>query len=156
MEKFVLSEDMLTDIEEIDDQHRKLLSWGNILYTDDTEQAVKKVEATLHNLSRYVSYHFQAEENAMIRHDYEMTEKHQKQHERLMIEVGMLVRRLNKEGATKGLLVELQYQLIDWFSHHIKEWDQPFAIFLKMHKFSDSFTLEQKESELDWTELDLI
>jgi hemerythrin len=154
MEKFELSDDMLTDIEEIDNQHRKLLSWGNELAGDDTEAAVKKVDAALQNLTRYVSYHFRAEEEAMKRYEYEKLEKHQKQHERLMLEVGRLVVRSKEEGVSRGLLVELQHQFIDWFLFHIKEWDQPFASFIKNRNLAPSFSLKEMDEEVDWTEID--
>ena len=156
MDKFELSADMLTNIKELDDQHRSLLSWGNVLCSQDSEDAVKKVEETLYNLTRYVSYHFRTEEDAMIRHDYELLGKHQIQHERLMLDVGKLVSRLHKEGATRGLLIELQYQFIDWFTQHIKEWDKPFAVFLQDSNFSESFTLKKEEPQVDWTQLDLM
>jgi hemerythrin len=154
MEKFELSSDMLTNITDIDDQHRKLLSWANALSSDDTEAAVKIVDEALSNLTRYVSYHFRAEEEAMERYGYQSLEKHKLQHERLMLEVGKLVIRSKKEGATRGLLFELQYQFTDWFLYHIKEWDQPFAAFLESNDTHDDFTLSEDAKEVDWKEFD--
>ena len=153
MKKFELSDEMLTDIDEIDNQHRLLLSWGNALSSDDTEANVMKVEEALGNLTRYVAYHFRAEEDAMKRYGYERLEKHQKQHERLMIEVAKLVNRSKKEGIGKGLLTELQYQFTDWFIHHIKRWDQPFASFLKSSNISPIFPDSEEEIVYDWTDL---
>jgi len=154
MKKFELSNDMLTGIEVIDNQHRKLLSWGNELSTEDTEAAVKKVDEALNNLTLYVSYHFRAEEEAMNRYGYEKLEKHQKQHKRLMLEVDKLVNRSKKEGASRGLLIELQYQFIDWFLYHIKEWDQPFADFLKSSNIPLSFSMTEEDMGVDWTKFD--
>jgi len=154
VEKFKLSDDMLTGIDDIDSQHLKLLSWGNSLSSDDTDAAVKKVSKSLYNLNRYVSNHFRAEEEAMSRYGYEMLEKHQKQHERLTLDVGKLVSRFIKEGASRGLLIELQYQFTDWFVYHIKEWDQPFAEFLKSNDSASAFSLMEEELSIDWTKLD--
>jgi hemerythrin len=152
MEKFELSNDMLTGIDEIDDQHRKLLSWGNALYSDDTEAAVKEVDEALRNLSRYVSYHFRAEEGAMDRYGYAMLKKHQKQHKRLILDVAKLVNRSKKERPSKVLLIELQYQFIDWFIYHIKEWDQPFAAFLKSS--NNSFSMTKEDMGVNWDQFD--
>ena len=154
MEKFELSNDMLTNITDIDDQHRKLLSWANALSSDDTKAAVKIVDEALSNLTRYVSYHFRAEEEAMERYGYQMLDKHEQQHERLMLEVGKLVIRSKNEGATRVLLFELQYQFTDWFLYHIKEWDQPFADFLKSDDTHDDFTFSEDAKEVDWKEFD--
>lgn len=150
MKKFVLSNDMLTNIDDIDNQHYKLLSWGNALLSEDTEVAVEKVDAVLEKLTHYVSYHFRAEEEAMNRYGYEKLEKHRKQHKRLMLDVKKLVNRSKKEGVSRGLLIELQYQFIDWFVQHIKEWDQPFATFLKSSNMPPPFFLKE-DKEVDWT-----
>jgi len=154
MKKFELSNDMLTGIDDIDDQHRKLLSWGNALSSEDTEAAVKQVDEALENLSQYVSYHFRGEEEAMNRYGYEMFEKHRKQHKRLTLEVAKLVNRSKKEGASRGLLIELQYQFIDWFLLHIKEWDQPFAAFLKSSNIPPSFSMTEEDMGVDWKKFD--
>ena len=37
MKTFKLTEDMLTGIEEIDNQHRKLVSWANSLTSDNAD-----------------------------------------------------------------------------------------------------------------------
>jgi hemerythrin len=72
----------------------------------------------------------------MDTHDYDRLEKHKAQHSRLMREVTELFGRLQREGASKGLLVEVQYMFADWYTLHIKEWDKPFANFLKSKNVS--------------------
>lgn len=131
MKPFELTEDMLTGIEKIDNQHRKLLSWANFLTFDDADTTAHKVTETLDNLQGYVAYHFQTEEEEMDRHKYDQMEKHKNQHVRLMNEVNELFSRAKGKEADKGTLVELQYMLTDWIQFHIKEWDQPFAAFVK-------------------------
>ena len=155
MKKFVLTSDMLTGIDDIDNQHRKLLSWGNDLCFDDTEASVNKIEEVLNNLTRYVSYHFRAEEEAMNRYRYKMLGKHSIQHERLMFDVAKLVVRSKKEGVSHALLMELQDMLIDWFRYHIQEWDRPFATFVKNNNLLTSFSLIGENGDYDWSEIDL-
>ena len=131
MKTFELTPKMQTGIEEIDNQHRKLISWANFLAIDDADDTDQKVTEALDNLQDYVVYHFQTEEEAMDKYDYDQLEKHKKQHVRLMNEVGELFNRSKGKEASEGTLAELQYMFTDWIQLHIKEWDQPFATFLK-------------------------
>ena len=131
MKPFELTADLLTGIEKIDNQHRKLVSWANSLTSDNADSISEKVDGTLYNLQGYVAYHFETEEEAMEKYDYDKLEKHKKQHSRLLNEVNELFARSKAKDASKGMLVELQYMLTDWIKLHIMEWDQPFAAFLK-------------------------
>ena len=134
MKPFELTADLLTGIEKIDNQHRKLISWANFLSFDDADTTDHKVNETLDNLQDYVAYHFQTEEEAMDKYDYDNQEKHKKQHIRLMNEVNELFGRAKGKEVNQGTLTELQYLLTDWINLHIMEWDQPFAAFLKGKK----------------------
>jgi hemerythrin len=131
MSTFELTAAMQTGIEEIDNQHRQLLSWANSFADDHADANAQKVTETLNNLQDYVSYHFQTEEEAMDRYDYGELEKHRKQHHRLINEVSDLFSRTRGKETSKGALAEVEYLLTDWIQLHIKEWDQPFAAFLK-------------------------
>ena len=134
MKPFELTADLLTGIEKIDNQHRKLISWANFLAFDDADTTAHKVTETLDNLQSYVVYHFRTEEEAMDRYDYDQLNKHKNQHTRLMNEVAELFSRAKGKDTDHGTLTELQYMLADWIQLHIKEWDQPFAAFLKGKK----------------------
>jgi hemerythrin len=131
MKPFELTEDLQTGIEEIDNQHRKLLSWANFVTFDDADSTDQKVAEALGNLQDYVVYHFQTEEKAMEKYDYGKVDKHKKQHQRLMNEVADLFSRSRGKETDEGTLAELQYMFTDWVQLHILEWDQPFAAFLK-------------------------
>ncbi|MBE9521088.1 MAG: hemerythrin family protein [Proteobacteria bacterium] len=143
MKPFELTEDLQTGIDDIDNQHRKLLSWANFLAADDADTTVQKVTETLDNLQDYVAYHFQTEEQAMDKYGYDKLDKHRKQHHRLLNEVTDLFSRSRGKEASKGTLVELQYMLTDWIQLHIKEWDQPFAAFLKSKNIPSSVSLTE-------------
>jgi len=136
MGTFKLTPNLQTGIEEIDDQHRKLLEWANSLVDDHADASAQKVTETLNNLQEYVSYHFRSEEEAMDRYDYGKLDKHRKQHTRLMNEVSDLFIRTRGKEASKGALAEVEYLVTDWIQLHIKEWDQPFAAFVKSKKDS--------------------
>ena len=131
MKPYELTKDLQTGIDEIDNQHRKLLSWANFLSADSDDDTAQKVADALDNLQDYVVYHFQTEEEAMDKYDYGKLLKHKQQHLRLMNEVSDLFSRSRGKEASEGTLAELQYMFIDWIQLHIMEWDQPFAAFLK-------------------------
>ena len=46
------------------------------------------------------------------------------------------IERFKYEGPSKGLKVELQYLVTDWYILHIKEWDKPFADFMRSKNVS--------------------
>ena len=131
MKPLQLTDDLKTGLDTIDDQHQTLLNWANAVSDDGILADGDKLGEALNNLDDYVNYHFRAEEEAMDTHDYDRLEKHKAQHRRLMREVSELFGRLQREGASKGLMVEVQYMFADWYTLHIKEWDKPFADFLK-------------------------
>ena len=56
MKTFKLTPKMLTGIEEIDNQHRKLISWANFLAIDDADDTDQKVAEALDNLQDYIFY----------------------------------------------------------------------------------------------------
>ena len=142
MQRLELTDDLKTGIDEIDNQHKQLFNWANAV-SDDVLADEDKLSEALNNLDDYVNYHFRAEEEAMDTHDYDRLEKHKAQHQRLMKEVTELYGRLNREGTSKGLLAEVQYMFADWYYHHIKEWDKPFADFLKSKKVSSLASLAE-------------
>jgi len=140
MKRLELTADLETGVAAIDKQHRELFSWANALSENDVVADEKKLKEALDNLDSYVVYHFRTEEEAMDTYSYDRLKKHREQHHRLMSEVGQLYGRVKREGASKGLLAELQYILADWFNLHIMEWDKPLATFLKSKKASVKYS----------------
>lgn len=143
MVRLEITDDLKTGIDAIDNQHRELINWANAISNDDVVADEKKLNEALSNLNRYVDYHFRAEEQAMTICEYARLEKHKLQHRRIVEEVGEFYGRLKKEGASKGLMIELQIMFADWFYFHIREWDKAFASFLKSNNVSDSDTLTE-------------
>lgn len=128
-----LTDDLLTNIEEIDSQHRELFARGNLfLFPENGKPTDKDMAGALHFLKDYVNEHFAAEERLMEYYDYGRLEGHRKQHQRLRNEVAEIYRRSNKKnGFHEALASELYFLLNDWYVYHIKEWDKAYAVFLK-------------------------
>ena len=68
-----------TGIDDIDDDHKKLLDVINVLGTDD-DKSREELTAILNDLVDYTRYHFSREEEMMEQHGYESLEKHQEEH----------------------------------------------------------------------------
>jgi hemerythrin len=132
-----LTEDLKTGIDDIDDQHRQLFKWANEIISDEMLADDSNLLQALNNLEDYVYNHFRAEEYAMEKYDFNGLEKHKIQHSRLSKEVGDLFNRFKRDGASKGLMAELQYLVSDWYVLHIKEWDKPFANFMRSKNVSE-------------------
>ncbi len=132
MERLQLTEDLLTGIEEIDNQHRELFARGNaVLFPKGGKVNARDVINALAFLMLYVDEHFAAEERLMRHYKYDRLDSHRKQHQRLRKDVEALYRRTKEEGTLKGLASELYYLFSDWYVYHIREWDGAYAAFLQ-------------------------
>ena len=142
MERFKLTSDLLTNISDIDDQHRELLSWANLLlYPKRILKDSKDFTITLTLLARYSRYHFLAEEEGMERFHYDRIEGHKKHHQKFRQDIKNLYKRAKKEGATRDIKQELHNMFYNWFFNHIKRWDRAFAEFLRKKQAAAAFRL---------------
>lgn len=130
MKRLEFTDDLLTGIKEIDNQHRQLLAMGNaVLFPESGTTQDKEILAALDFLVSYVNSHFEAEELLMECNGYDRLENHRKQHERLRREVEQLASRAKQLNSDKRLAGELYYLLQDWYNYHIREWDKAMAIY---------------------------
>jgi len=144
MKRLELTADLLTGIDEIDNQHSKLFDMGNsVLFPDTAEPSTREFAEALVFLARYVNYHFLAEEDGMERYSYDRLESHQKQHHRLREDIKDLIKRAKNEGPTKHLKLKFHYMFSDWFTYHIKHTDRAFAEFIKDQNRRGSESLKE-------------
>ena len=133
--KFELTADLMTGIEDIDNQHISIINWTKDLTSPITSQSPKFVRKVLKGMLDYVKYHFEADELAMVTHLFPDVEKHELQHRRLHQELVQLVDRANQSSQPdRALLTELQYFLMDWLRYHIIEWDKPLASHIRANR----------------------
>jgi len=132
MERLELTDDLVTGIYEIDNQHRELFARGNaVLFPESGKASVEDVIDALAFLIHYVIEHFADEERLMRYYGYDRLEGHRNQHRRLRQDVEDLYARTSSAGTIMGLDSELYYMFRDWYIYHIKEWDQAYAGFLR-------------------------
>jgi len=105
-------------IEQIDDQHKKLVEIVNKLNDAMVAGHGREVIGpTLNELIRYTQYHFSTEERLMAAHGYEHTAEHKAQHAKLLQDVGEFKTRF--DSGNSMLSIELLRFLRDWLSGHI-------------------------------------
>ena len=131
MKHLQLTDDILTGIEEIDNQHRELLAKGNaVLFPATGRLETKDILNELEFLIQYVDEHFSDEERLMEYYGYEKVLGHKKQHQRIRREVEGLFRKVKQTDSVESLASELYFLLSDWATYHINEWDKGYAAFL--------------------------
>jgi len=132
MRPFSLTQDLVTGIPEIDEQHGELLDLAN--------EVVNAAGAGLHPelfelattfLAGYVAYHFAAEEKVMTDLDYPERGQHFDEHRQLQREVAshMVAAGLNR--TCEACKDEIALLFENWIVHHIRLADREMAEFLR-------------------------
>ena len=134
MKRLELTKELMTGIEEVDNQHRELFDRGNaVLFQESGEMTIDETLSTLAYLMRYIDEHFSAEERIMEYYEYDGLRRHQKQHEIIRDDVKEIHLGLQEKRTVKGLETELYDLFTDWFTYHIMTWDLEYSLFLKKH-----------------------
>jgi len=134
MERLKFTDDLLTGIEEIDNQHQVLFEKGNaVLFPENGKLGAEFILEGLEFLMQNVDEHFSAEERLMEYYGYAKLEGHKKQHQRLRNEVVKLFSKAKQTDSVETLASELFFLVHDWYIYHIKEWDKGYAVFLKKY-----------------------
>ena len=122
--------DFNTGINEIDEQHKKLVDILNTLFDaiqQDKEGVIYK--NILQDLIDYIKFHFETEEGLMIKHEYPDFQKHRQYHDYLTKQV-MTFYQEEAENAEK-LSIDLLVFLKRWLEDHILGTDMQFGYFVK-------------------------
>ena len=118
MKDLVLDNTLIIGIDEIDDDHSKLINLFNILNHSVTEGADRKyVEAVLEELINCTAWHFSHEERLMLKYGYDALEEHKADHQDLIDSV----RELQQNFLKTGKLDEKDHLefLERWLTEHI-------------------------------------
>jgi hemerythrin len=129
MKDLVLDQLLSVGVDEIDDDHRKLVNLFNILNHSVTEEAAADyVGAVFEELINCTVWHFSHEERLMMKYGYEGTEEHKAEHQELINSV----RELQQQFLQVGKLEEeedLKF-LEHWLTEHILVADMRLGSFL--------------------------
>ncbi len=118
-------------IEEIDLQHKKLLSIANELYdlsTGDSSKYKNEVSKALKKLTDYTEYHFSYEEGFQTKYGYPQTDFHKMQHDQFIKQVNAQIQKLTSPSQDDGL--SFYDFLVKWVLSHIAKSDKVWADFV--------------------------
>ena len=132
MDQFQLTDQLLTGVGDIDEQHRKLFALANRLLETGTDSGGNRLAAmqALAFLGGYVDYHFAAEELAMRDSNFPGYAEHRTFHESFREQVGDIAEEA-QNGAPPDLMMRRVAALVaDWLITHIRFMDHAFAAYL--------------------------
>lgn len=128
MWKLEFTKDLETGIKAIDDQHRRLFACAQAVFSlgDKPSDEVMALRAARF-LIAYVSYHFQAEEVAMMSLGFSETKRHHDQHASLREQVSDLRQKVEDVAPFRVVAAGLHVVLEDWVRQHVTVSDKAFA-----------------------------
>lgn len=114
------SSDLSVGIPEVDEDHKKLISLLNNLFSACfAGVGDEAVEATLEALTQYTLYHFRREEILLEQLGSTQLEEHCHQHRELIQQID----KITQQGL-HALSEEVLYFLRDWVTQHIQQEDK--------------------------------
>jgi hemerythrin len=126
--------DLATDVKEIDDQHKELFRRvDSLVEACRGGKGREEVSKIVQFLAEYVTLHFGAEERYMGKFGYTNAAGHMAQHAQFVKTFLRLRERMLIEGAGAHLIEDLNTLVVDWLKSHIKYSDKALGLFLK-HK----------------------
>lgn len=118
MKDIVWDEILSVGVEEIDEDHRKLVNIFNILnHSVMAEESADYLAATLAELINCTVWHFSHEERLMLKHRYEGIEEHKAEHQELINSAKELQQEILQ--ADKPMVDEHIEFLERWLTEHI-------------------------------------
>jgi len=123
---FNLTDDLLTGVDEIDAQHKKLFELVDKLNLSMARRESRDIIGqTIDELVDYTRTHFAAEEAMMARCHYPRIEQHKKAHEKLLSRVHVF-KNMYARG-TPNIESEILCFLKDWLLNHISKTDMDYV-----------------------------
>ena len=119
-------DDYSVGIEEIDNDHKKLINLLNQVNTAyDYAMSESYEKEALNDLVNYTKYHFEREEKMMEDNEYPDLKAHKLQHRKMIEQVNQFVERYNNEG--HECLHIISDFLTQWLINHINGTDKAYS-----------------------------
>lgn len=127
--------EILTGIENIDNQHKDLFKILNILFNYSLKgELTNEITITLNELTTYVDNHFTDEEKMMIDYSFPNIEEHILEHKKLKEKVNSLLLNIDKQGVSSEIIRETNRLAIEWLISHLYSMDIELAEYIKTNK----------------------
>ncbi len=119
------SPDLLTSLNEIDEQHERIIGLINQLYEAFIgEKSKKEIKELIKNMSDYISYHFTTEERYFKQFGYENATYHTQEHKLFMDKLNKF--RKDYQAGNPVEVEDLMLFMKQWIVSHFGESDQDF------------------------------
>jgi hemerythrin-like metal-binding protein len=128
------TEDLSTGIAAIDAQHRELYQAISSLHGAMRLGRLEDVPVTMDFLHAYAVDHFATEEGEMAATRYPGLEAHRRCHREFAGELLAIRARMEGEGTSPSMVVELSQWLTDWLRDHVRRIDFEMARHLRAHR----------------------
>ena len=131
-------------IEQIDHQHKELVSLVNQLFQaclEGNEHVAETFKETMSSMVDYVRFHFTAEQKLLTRINYPNFIEHKKQHDTLVLDILNAAKEYN-EGK-KFIPNNFVRTLRDWVLSHIAVSDKSYAAYIQEQKHKGLLTDKQ-------------
>jgi len=128
VKNIIWDETLSVEVDEIDEDHRKLIDLFNILSHAVAEgDATDYIEAVLEELISLTVWHFRHEERLMLMYKYEGIVEHKAEHNDLIDSVKAVQQKFHKEKLLTNEDVEY---LETWLTEHILGHDMKLGFYL--------------------------
>ena len=123
-----LLKNMMTGIEEVDEQHQELINRINaVIALEKTDEFKSEIERALDFLTQHMLKHFSTEEDYMRKCSYPMYYLHMGEHADFVEKFQMLKARYKKSGYSLELATKLNSFVVSWIINHIATSDAAFG-----------------------------
>ena len=119
-------------VQEIDEQHKKLIGMINKLYDGLFDIEVQKV--VINEMVEYTKAHFETEEKYMIQFHFSGYEEHKKEHEELTVKAIAIKSVFERTKCPLSLAI-LDF-LKEWLENHLLKMDMKYVEFFNEHGLS--------------------
>ncbi len=127
-------DELTVGIPELDEQHRTFYARVERLHDAMRAHELHHAVEMAQYLADYARDHFATEERLMVEAAYPGFPDHLKRHEEFKRDLDRWRARLDANGPSAGLVVELSSWLTDWLREHIRAVDAEMARFLRGRK----------------------
>ena len=129
MKELIWDDSLSVQIQEIDEDHRKLVDLFNILsHSVEEGDASNYIEAVLEELLSCTIWHFRHEERLMLKYSYEGLLEHKKEHQELIKSAEKLKQKFLHEGKSPSN-EDIEF-LEHWLTGHILSSDMELGSYL--------------------------
>jgi hemerythrin-like metal-binding protein len=129
MKNITWDQSLSVDVDEIDEDHRRLVDLFNLLsHAVAEKESSEYIEALLEELIACTVWHFRHEERLMIKHGYDGFAAHRDEHSELIDSVRDLQQKFH--DANKQLTSDDVEYLSDWLTGHIMGQDMRLGYYL--------------------------